>query len=131
MNNVQKSQIAGNIAATLLAYQNMIKIYHWQTPSYSRHKASDKLFNIMLEKIDQFVEVLQGSWGVRINFLQKIDIPLNNMSDANIVEILKIFKNWLSIQLPSMIDSTNTDLLNIRDEMLSSINRSLYLFTFA
>ena len=66
--NNDASYQAGNIAVTLLAYQNMIKIYHWQTPKYSRHKASDKLFKNMVEKFDQLVEVLQGSWGTRISF---------------------------------------------------------------
>lgn len=129
--NQNNAYIAGNIAVTLLAYQNAIKIYHWQTPKYARHKASDKLFNTMLDKIDQFVEVLQGSWGLRINFAQKIDIPINNMTDANIVETLNIFKGWLSTNLPSMLRPTDTDLINIRDEMLSAINQSLYLFTFS
>jgi hypothetical protein len=123
--------VAGNIAVTLLAYHNAIKIYHWQTLKYSRHKASDKLLNNMIEHIDQFVEILQGSWGVRVNLAQKIDIPISNMTDANAIETLNIFKGWLSTQLPAMLRQSDTDLLNKRDEMLSSINQVLYLFTFS
>jgi hypothetical protein len=129
-NVLNSSQVAGHIAVHLLAYHNMIKVYHWQTRSYAQHKATDKLFNTMIELIDKFVEELQGSWGVRINLQDKTEIPLTNMSDSNFKEVLGTFKNWLSYEVPKYLRPEDTDLTNIRDEIIGAINQCLYLLSF-
>lgn len=122
---------AGTIAISFLAFKNTIKIYHFQTPSYSRHKSSDKLFDLMTEKIDQFMETLQGSWGVRIKLPDtQVNIPLGNMTDKKMVKGLKHFSSWLRKKLPLQLRVQDVDLLNIRDEILGIVHRTLYLFTF-
>ena len=52
----------------LLQFQVFIKIYHWQTKTYSRHIASDKLYDSISNKIDLIVESLQGEQKKRIKF---------------------------------------------------------------
>ena len=56
------------IVSSFLTFQVSLKIYHWQTLSYPRHKASDELFGSISEKIDKFVETLQGNRGNRFQF---------------------------------------------------------------
>ena len=47
------------------------------------------------------------------------------------LEYLKEFAKWLSIDLPKVLDQKHdTDLLNIRDEILSDVNNTIYLFSF-
>jgi hypothetical protein len=121
---------AGNIVVSLLTVQNTIKIYHFQTPSYARHRASDKLFAALNDKIDQFMEVLQGSWKVRVRISPNVAIPLLNTTDGNIVRVLEEFSSWLIQDVPRLLRPTDTDLLNIRDEILSAVSQTLYLFTF-
>ena len=121
---------AGNIVVSLLMVKNTVKIYHFQTPSYARHKASDKLFATLTDKIDQFMEVLQGSWRVRIKLEPGISMPLMNTTDGNITTILEEFSSWLIQDLPKMLRPQDSDLMNIRDEILSSVSQTLYLFTF-
>ena len=120
------------IAINLLAGINQIKIYHFQTPSYARHKTSDKLFTHLVDNMDRFMEVLQGIVGERVYF--KIDnITIANMNDDNIVNFLNIFKEWLTVDLLehlAVLNALSTDLMTIRDEMLSDINQTMYLFTF-
>jgi hypothetical protein len=128
--NSSREIIAGDIVVSLLTFQNTIKIYHFQTPSYARHKASDKLFAALTATIDQFMEVLQGSWGVRIKLRPNTGIPLFNTTDGNVIRVLEEFSAWLVQDIPKMLRPQDVDLMNIRDEILSSVSQALYLFTF-
>lgn len=121
----------GDIAVMFLSVRNMIKIYHWQTPKYSRHKASDKLVLGLTEKIDKFMEVLQGTRGTRLLISNGSSFSIENQTDTSIIELLNAFKGYLSNTLLQYLSKNDTDLVNIRDEMLADINQALYLFTFS
>ena len=58
-------------------YQNLIKIFHWQTKKYAQHIASDQLYQTLQTLIDQWVEVYQGKYGI-ITFEDKIFSSSNN-----------------------------------------------------
>jgi hypothetical protein len=127
MNSIQ----IGEIAMIFLSFRDQLKIYHWQTSVYARHVAADKLFDALEDQIDRFMEVLQGSRNLRIQLTTKSgNVKYSNQSDDDANSILLSFKNWLSTVLPSMLEDTNTDLLNIRDEMLASVNNTIYLYSF-
>ena len=87
----------------------------------------------MGENIDKFVEIFLGKIGNRANLSQVKSIPVKDMSSPEEFkrEIMK-YKSYL-VSLsdhPAMKSMTNTDLLNIRDEILGDLNQFLYLFTF-
>ncbi len=44
----------------MLTIRNQIKLYHWQTKSFARHKATDDLTAALDLAIDNFVEVYMG-----------------------------------------------------------------------
>jgi hypothetical protein len=123
-----------------LQFPSQVKLYHWQTTSYSRHKASDNLVSGIQELIDQFVETYQGKYQ-RIylknynNPLGAVEpgttIPIYDLNDRNIAAYLEEFKTFLRNDIFQIIKESDTDLINIRDEMLSLINQTLYLFTLA
>lgn len=120
----------GEIAMIFLAFRNQLKIYHWQTTSYARHKASDRLISSITEQIDRFMETLQGSRDTRLVLTsQSGTISFNNQKDDNATEILVAFKEWLSDGLSSILQPFDKDLSNIRDEMLGSVNQTIYLFS--
>ena len=56
-------------------------------------------------------------------------ITFKNENDDSIINTLENFKDWLSFTLPKYTKK-NTDLLNIRDDILSDVNNTLYLFSF-
>jgi hypothetical protein len=127
MNSIQ----IGEIAMIFLSFRDQLKIYHWQTSVYARHVAADKLFDALEGQIDRFMEVLQGTRNLRIQLTAKSgNVKYSNQSDDDANAILLSFKNWLSTVLPNMLEDTNTDLLNIRDEMLASVNNTIYLYSF-
>jgi hypothetical protein len=47
-----------NLVKFFFTLQLNLKLYHWNTTSYSRHKASDQFGERLLSLIDRFVEVL-------------------------------------------------------------------------
>ena len=111
----------------------MVKLYHWKTSSYATHKATDELYTNLNANIDKFIEVLLGKAGNRINLMGKKTISL---IDLNSPERLRAEINSFKSYLVSITNShairimSNTDLLNIRDEILGNLNQFLYLLTF-
>jgi len=109
---------------------NMVKLYHWKTRSYAQHKATDELYAKLNEHIDTFVEVLLGKTESRIKSLED-NLPLINVNTVDdFKERVYEYRDFL-IDMNIYLDSKkDTDLLNIRDELLGDINQFLYLMTF-
>ena len=115
-----------------LRFLNNIKVYHWQTTNYAQHNATDNLHTQMSLLIDQFVEVIQGKKGVNRLRVNDNTITLYNIDDIDIIQYMENFKYFLVSELPDAIKMpgmSQSDLFNIRDEMLSIINKTLYLFS--
>lgn len=126
---------------TLLTIVNQIKLYHWQTLSHPRHKATDELYSNLSDLVDKFIEVLNGILIVESNnknyriSLTESDsrngINIINYSDSKGLDLLINIKNYLNSVEFNKIISKSTDLSNIRDEMLENVNKSCYLFTLS
>lgn len=104
-----------------------IKMYHWNTKVYARHKATDEYFSKLLSSIDEFVEVYIGKY--KRPSVKPFSISVNVYNDKDVVTLLKNFCAFLTKDMPKMLSNTDTDLLNIRDTMLADTNQTLYLFT--
>ena len=111
----------------------MVKLYHWKTSSYATHKATDDLYTNLNANIDKFIEVLLGKAGNRVNLMGKKSITLMDLNSPERLRAeINSFKSYLiSItNSPAIRLMSNTDLLNIRDEILGNLNQFLYLLTF-
>jgi hypothetical protein len=109
--------------------RNQIKLYHWQTSVYSRHKATDEIVTKLDEHIDKYVEVYAGKYGrSRLNASTN-RVELVNMSEGSIVKFVKNCIIYLQGDLVRRLGDRDTDLVNIRDEMVADLNQLLYLFT--
>lgn len=111
----------------------MIKLFHWKTHSYATHKATDKLYTKFNENMDTFIEVLLGKTGSRIELMNVKSISLVDLNNVNqLIKKINNFKNYLvGLTDKKAINSmANSDLLNIRDEILGDMNQFLYLLTF-
>ena len=108
---------------------NTVKLYHWKTTSHSQHKATDELYSNLNTTIDSFVEIMLGKNGTRVNLTSVKSIPLhdyNNLSDfKREVDMYKEYLNGLQVNTKK-----DTDLLNVRDEILGHLNQFTYLLTF-
>jgi hypothetical protein len=55
-----KSKKGGEIVSVFFHMRSQIKLYHWQTRSFSEHKATDDLVTALDTNIDKFIEVYMG-----------------------------------------------------------------------
>jgi hypothetical protein len=102
-----------------------IKLHHWRTHSYSVHKATDNLHEALSEQVDSFVEKLLGSKHTRATLTH---MPLHA---CNTLPELKRRMEHYKRYLQRMPASLGTDLLNIRDELLGSLNQFSYMLTLS
>jgi len=125
-NDKQKS----HIVKIFLEMLNMVKLYHWKTHSYAQHKATDDLYSKLNEQIDNFVEILLGKDESRIKTIEKKIELVDFKKVGDFKSRVYDYREFL-IDLNMYFDSRrDSDLLNIRDEILGSINQFLYLLTF-
>lgn len=119
-----------HIVQVFLEMLNMIKLYHWKTKSYSQHKATDELYAKMQENVDRFVEVLLGKDETRIQMIEKRIHLLDMNSKEEFKKRLLTYRKFLTDMNIYFDESNDSDLLNIRDELLADLNQFLYLFSF-
>lgn len=116
-----------------LGMLNTVKLFHWKTTSFATHKATDELYSQLNKSIDNFVEILLGKFGNRVNLTKVKSIPLCDFSTQEqfIKKVMQYKEFLVSLDTnPAMKSMSNTDLYNIRDEMLGQFNQLLYLLTF-
>ena len=110
----------------------MIKMYHWNTSSFATHQATDELYKKINESMDKFMEIFMGKTGKNIEMKQVDTIKVHNlMSKSKLKSEINSYKSYL-VNLnnnPFMKLMTNTDLFNIRDELLADLNQFLYLLS--
>jgi len=109
----------------LLGLQNQLRMLHWGTSSYAEHKALGKAYEGLDGLIDTFVETWMGIHGKDLGAPKLV---LNPYKPGAPVLLLDQAIQFLTGELNSAING-NTDLGNIRDEMLGLINQTKYLLT--
>jgi DNA-binding ferritin-like protein len=121
------------IVTMFLQMLNTVKLYHWKTSSYAQHKATDELYGNLNTNIDTFVEVMLGKTGGRVNLTFVKTLPLldyTNVADFK-REVAKYKQFLIDMNKDTTLNITNnSDLLNIRDEILANLNQFTYLLTF-
>ena len=133
-----------NVGSTMSAFQKqitvvflemlmMVKLFHWKTYSYATHKATDQLYDSLNDNMDKFIEVLLGKTGSRIDLMNNKTISLIDLnSQESLKSKIMSLKNYL-VGLDNnkaLSTMSNSDLFNIRDEILGDLNKFLYLLTF-
>jgi DNA-binding ferritin-like protein len=131
--NSSLSNFQKEITIIFMEMLMMIKLYHWKTHSYATHKATDELYSKFNEHIDEFIEVLLGKTGSRIDLMSHKSIRLIDLkSQETLKKEIESFKGYL-VNLDdnkALKTMKNSDLYNIRDEILGDLNQFLYLLTF-
>lgn len=121
-NNNQK--LINDFTSFFFNLQITMKLYHWSTNFYAKHKASDDFMSKLLEITDKFVEVFIGRYKVK-PIVSNITINQDFINDNNIKNLLKEAR----LELQNFNNLINdSELLNIRDELLAEVNKTLYLF---
>ena len=108
-----------NTIITFLDFLMLVKLFHWNTHSYSNHKATDDLFSSISEHIDSYVEILLG--GTRLPHF-KTKTYYYNLNHNEFIKKVEVFKKYLM-----NMSINRSELINIRDEMLADVNQYIYL----
>lgn len=113
-----------------LQLQSQIKLHHWQTRVYARHMATDKMLGKLSDTIDAFVEVYIGKYGRPKILGKNASLSLHNLTEAGATRLVNAALKYLQGPLTKSLNPVmDTDLLNIRDEIIADLNQLLYLFT--
>ena len=117
------------IVTMFLQMLNTVKLYHWKTFSYAQHKATDELYTNLNLNIDTFVEIMLGKTGSRVNLTGQKTLPL--LDYTNVHDFTKEVNKYKEFLMKMDLEATNnSDLLNVRDEILGNLNQFTYLLTF-
>ena len=126
-NNNNNMSKGAKIVLYFFELQLNIKLYHWTTNSYANHKTTNKLFEKLSDLIDSFVEKYMGAFSRPVMKIGS-NVPIQNMTKTKYIKLLKQAQDYLRGDLEKVI-AKNTELLNIRDEMLGEIDQALYFTT--
>jgi DNA-binding ferritin-like protein len=115
-----------NVITPLVQFQQQLRIFHWQTDSYAQHKAFGKIYESLDDLVDSFVEKYMGTFG-RSKPTTTFVLELKPLSTSNVDISIQHFIDYLKDMNNEIPD--NTDLLNIRDEILGEIHQLKYLLS--
>ena len=116
---------------TLLQALAQIRIFHWSTTSYAEHVALGELYDSLDEHIDAFVETASGRAKAHIEIVRAPIVLEPYEQVISVSAFLVELQEFLVDELPKATEAGDTDLLNIRDEMLGAVNRTLYKLSLA
>jgi hypothetical protein len=108
----------------MVQMEQQLRILHWQTKSYARHQAFGNTYAALGDLIDSFVEAYMGKYG-RVKVSNPVELRnIDNDVDLLIEEYVEFLGS-----ITEQLEPADTDLLNIRDEILGLMNKLKYLLT--
>lgn len=107
-----------------LGMLGQIKVFHWATMSYAKHKALDELHGSMSELVDKFMEIYIGKH--KSQPLKSFKITMDAQSDtSSLMKYLESERESLRVIHGQM--KKETELQNILDEMMGAFSQAIYL----
>jgi hypothetical protein len=116
-----------SIAVLFLQILSNIKLQHWYTTSYAQHIALDKLHGEVADLSDKFVEVFIGKYGRPKLAKKDLAVLLEVPSATGSVTYFNAC--IATMQALALDPKEDSDLINIRDELIAAFNQAKYLFT--
>ena len=107
-----------------LTLLSQLRIHHWQTESYAQHMAYGNTYDALGPLIDNYIEIFMGKRG-KIKNENGFSFKLQNYSEST--EFIDSSIKYLYDELD--VNDNDTDLMNIRDEIVSELNKLKYLLT--
>ena len=106
-----------------------MRVFHWQTQkkpgSFAQHEAFGKAYEELDPLIDDFIEIFQGKNGA-IMGRDGFTLKLMNLSD-NAEEVIDEYITFLRETIGQSLEPDyDSDLLNIKDEMMAIFNQTKY-----
>lgn len=116
------------ITLKLVQIQLQFKFLHWQTFGDAKHKAYGEIYDSMGDNIDRLVESMMGKYG-RVQFDSEFSIMFQDISTLSVQNFMDGITEFLVGMTEQLDPKYDSDLLNIRDEILGDINQTKYRLT--
>ncbi len=114
----------------LLGLHAQLKVFHWQTKGFSRHEGFAKVREELEGLMDEYIEQAMGQYGRFKLDNESSKIELVNITDVKPEEMIETVCQAF-VQWTDNIDEKDTNLLNLRDEMLGLFQKLKYLLTLS
>lgn len=122
-----KTELLSFVLSKFLEHSNFIKMCHFQIKQYSVHKETDKYWETFNKNYDEFMEVAQGKFGF-VNHC-KLNLEVSKpLTKEDLFVSLQKFEAFLNTF--DRVFGKQTDLLTIRDTMLSRVSQLKYILRF-
>ena len=112
----------------LIQIQTQFKFMHWQTMGDAKHRAYGEIYDTLGDLIDSFTESMMGKYG-RPEFESEFSIMFQDLKSLSVQNFMDGITEFLVSMTEQLDTKYDTDLLNLRDEMLASFNKLKYLIT--
>lgn len=110
----------------LFQFQLQLKMYHWQTYDYGRHKATDNLMSELLSFTDLIIEGYMGKYK-RVETPTTIELQ-KNVTDKNVVtKLLNPFIDFLKQWKEDL--KGQEEFLHLIDDIQLKCEQTKYLMT--
>jgi hypothetical protein len=116
------------IILKLVQIQNQFRFLHWQTMGDAKHRVYGDIYDSLGENMDKFAESMMGKYG-RPEFDAEFSIMFQDISALSVQNFMDGITEFLVGMVDQLDSRYDTDLLNIKDEMLGDINKLKYLLT--
>lgn len=120
------------ITLDLLSFLNVIKVYHWRTSDYNVHVNTDELVKSMTTHVDKFIENYLGMNNINPRS-KRFDFSNIHTTKLVIIEDIPMFRKYLEKfkhrLMKNITEKDGVTSVLIRDDMLESVNKSLYLLS--
>lgn len=108
---------------TLLHASTNTHLLHWQSKSYSEHKALGKFYDQLLDMTDNLAEAIMGKYSLTLTFPKSYYSPA-----ATAVEELESLKDYVQEERKEL--PQDSEIQNEVDNIANLINKTLYLLRF-
>lgn len=112
----------------LVQIQIQWRFLHWQTFGDAKHRTYGEIYEGLDDLIDTFTEVMMGKYG-RPEFKSEFGLMFQDISSLSMQNFMDGITEFFVSFTEQLDPKYDTDLLNIRDEMLAVINKAKYLLT--
>lgn len=116
------------IITALVQIQTQFRMLHWQTDTYASHQAFGGIYGSLNDTIDEFVETCMGKHG-RPKFSGGYQISGEDIAEMDLDAFIEQTCDFLISLTEAFNPQQDSDLLNLRDEMLGDVNKLKYLLT--
>lgn len=112
----------------LEGYRVRLREFHWSAEKMAAHKLTDDLMNTLVTVEDDIAEDLQGFLGIRIKVGTLVPVLPTATDIKSLLQV--IIKETLTLRASIDGIPALTGIVSLLDDLIHSMNKSLYLETF-